>query len=46
MEIIILIGLKNKEAILLKAKDIMSKNVAYVNPNATITEAAQLMQKI
>lgn len=29
----------------MKAKDIMTKNVSYLNPNATITEAAQLMQK-
>jgi CBS domain-containing protein len=29
----------------LKAKDIMTKNVAYLNPTATVTEAAQLMQK-
>lgn len=28
-----------------KVSDIMTKNVAYVNPNTTITEAAQLMQK-
>lgn len=31
--------------IVLKVKDIMSKNVAYVNPATTVTEAAQLMQK-
>jgi CBS domain-containing protein len=29
----------------LKARDIMTKNVAFLNPTATITEAAQLMQK-
>lgn len=29
----------------MKVKDIMSKNVAYVNPATTVTEAAQLMQK-
>lgn len=29
----------------MKIRDIMTKNVAYVNPEATITEAAQLMQK-
>lgn len=29
----------------LKVKDIMTKNVAYVNPASTIIEAAQLMQK-
>ncbi|MCX8129682.1 MAG: CBS domain-containing protein [Clostridia bacterium] len=29
----------------MKVKDIMTKNVAYVNPNTTVTEAAQLMQK-
>ena len=29
----------------LKVKDIMTKNVAYVNPVSTVTEAAQLMQK-
>lgn len=29
----------------MKVKDIMTKNVAYVNPGATITEVAQLMQK-
>lgn len=29
----------------MKAKDIMTKNVATINPTATIAEAAQLMQK-
>lgn len=29
----------------MKVKDIMTKDVAYINPNATIIEAAQLMQK-
>lgn len=29
----------------LKAKDIMTKNVAFVNPMSTVIEAAQLMQK-
>jgi CBS domain-containing protein len=29
----------------MKVKDIMTKNVAYINPTATVTEAAQLMQK-
>jgi len=29
----------------LKVKDIMSKNVAYVNPKASVTEVAKLMQK-
>jgi CBS domain-containing protein len=29
----------------LKVKDIMTKNVAYINPAATVIEAAQLMQK-
>jgi CBS domain-containing protein len=29
----------------MKVRDIMTKNVAYVNPMTTITEAAQLMQK-
>ncbi len=31
--------------IILKVKDIMTKNVAYINPDSTVTEAAQLMQK-
>lgn len=31
--------------ILLKVKDKMTKNVAYVNPTNTVVEAAQLMQK-
>jgi len=30
---------------LLKVRDIMTKNVAYINPKATVIEAAQLMQK-
>lgn len=29
----------------MKAKDIMTKNVTFINPAATVTEAAQLMQK-
>ncbi len=29
----------------LQVKDIMTRNVAYINPAATVTEAAQLMQK-
>jgi CBS domain-containing protein len=29
----------------MKVKDIMTKNVAYVNPSNTVVEAAQLMQK-
>jgi len=29
----------------LRVKDIMTRNVAYINPAATVTEAAQLMQK-
>lgn len=29
----------------MKVKDVMTKNVAYVNPNATISETAQLMQQ-
>lgn len=29
----------------MKVKDIMTKNVAYVNPNSTLVETAQLMQK-
>ncbi|MDP4094367.1 MAG: CBS domain-containing protein [Bacillota bacterium] len=29
----------------MKVKDIMTKNVAYVNPGSTVIEAAQLMQK-
>ena len=31
--------------VVLKVKDIMTKNIAYVNPTSTVTEAAQLMQK-
>jgi len=31
--------------IILKIKDIMTKDISYVNPSATIVEAAQLMQK-
>lgn len=30
---------------ILKVKDIMTKSVAYINPEASVTEAAQLMQK-
>lgn len=29
----------------MKVKDIMRKNVAYINPDATVVEASQLMQK-
>jgi CBS domain-containing protein len=29
----------------MKVRDIMTKNVAYINPNSTVVEAAQLMQK-
>lgn len=29
----------------MKVKDIMTKNVAYINPDSSVTEAAQLMQK-
>lgn len=29
----------------MKAKDIMTKDVAYINPDSSVTEAAQLMQK-
>lgn len=29
----------------MKVKDIMTKSVAYTNPNASLTEVAQLMQK-
>lgn len=29
----------------MKVRDIMTKNVAYVNPNSTVWDAAQLMQK-
>lgn len=29
----------------MKVKDIMTKSVAYINPESTVTEAAQLMQK-
>ena len=29
----------------MKVKDIMTKNVAYINPDATVTDAARLMQK-
>lgn len=29
----------------MKVKDIMTKNVAYINPASTVVEAAQLMQK-
>ena len=29
----------------MKVKDIMTKDVAYINPDSTVAEAAQLMQK-
>lgn len=29
----------------MKVKDIMTKSVAYINPDSSVTEAAQLMQK-
>lgn len=29
----------------MKVKDIMTKSVAYINPDSTVTEAARLMQK-
>lgn len=29
----------------MKAKDIMTKNVAYIKPDSTVTEAAKLMQQ-
>ncbi len=29
----------------MKVKDIMTKNVAYINPDSTVVEAAQMMQK-
>lgn len=29
----------------MKVKDIMTKDVAYINPDSTVVEAAQLMQK-
>ena len=29
----------------MKVKDIMTKNVAYISPEATVTDAARLMQK-
>ena len=29
----------------MKVKDIMTRNVAYINPDSSVTEAAQLMQK-
>ena len=31
--------------IILKIKDIMTKDVSYINPSSTVVEAAQLMQK-
>lgn len=34
-----------RRVINLKIKDIMTKNVAYVNPDSMVTDAAQLMQK-
>ena len=35
----------NRRMIILKVKDIMTKNVAYISPEATVTDAALLMQK-
>jgi CBS domain-containing protein len=35
----------NRRMIILKVKDIMTKNVAYISPEATVTDAARLMQK-
>jgi CBS domain-containing protein len=37
---------ERRELINLKVKDIMTKDVAYINPASSITEAAQLMQKL
>lgn len=37
--------IRNWRMIVLKVKDIMTKNVAYISPDATVTEAARLMQK-
>jgi len=34
-----------KEENTMKAKDIMTKNVAYIKPDSTVTEAAKLMQQ-
>jgi len=34
-----------RRVIILKVRDIMTKNVAYVDPNSTVKDAAQLMQK-
>jgi CBS domain-containing protein len=34
-----------QEGYLLKVKDIMTKNVAYIKPDCTVTEAAKLMQQ-
>ena len=34
-----------REMIELKVRDIMTRNIAYVNPMSTVAEAAQLMQK-
>lgn len=34
-----------KELVLLKVKDIMTKNIAYISPMSNVVEAAQLMQK-
>ncbi|HEY8463398.1 MAG TPA: CBS domain-containing protein, partial [Bacillota bacterium] len=36
---------KRKDEVVLKIKDIMSNHVAYLNPDANLVEAAQLMQK-
>jgi CBS domain-containing protein len=34
-----------RRVIFLQVKDIMTRSVAYINPDSTVTEAAQLMQK-
>lgn len=34
-----------RRVVFLKVKDIMTRSVAYINPDSTVTEAAQLMQK-
>jgi len=36
---------RNKEMISLKVRDKMTKTVAYVSPQSSVVEAAQLMQK-
>lgn len=36
---------KKWEGNILKVKDIMTKNVAYIKPDSTVTEAAKLMQQ-